>query len=112
MLADLFADGSAELRLDDTHSERALLSVDGNLRIDETEIDPGQLAVLTTGAEARVSGAGRALLIGGEPVGARSIWWNFVHSDPARIEDAKERWRNQSFPQVPDDHDPWVPLPS
>ena len=51
-------------------------------------------------------------IIGGEPVGKRHIWWNFVHSDPERIEAAKQRWVEQRFPTVPGDHDVSVPLPA
>ncbi len=51
------------------------------------------------------------MLLGGEPVGERRIWWNFVHSDSDVIEDAKQRWTEQRFPTVPGDHDPWVALP-
>ncbi len=40
-----------------------------------------------------------------------SIWWNFVHSDQDRIEQAKADWTAQRFPIVPGDHDGWVPLP-
>ena len=29
-----------------------------------------------------------------------------------RIEAAKAEWSEQRFPTVPDDHDPWVPLPT
>jgi redox-sensitive bicupin YhaK (pirin superfamily) len=52
------------------------------------------------------------MVLGGEPVGPRHIWWNFVHSDLDYIEDAKQRWTRQEFPKVPDDHEPWVPLPT
>ena len=51
------------------------------------------------------------MMLGGAPVGDRYIWWNFVHSDRERIEVAKKEWAEQQFPVVPDDHDPWVPLP-
>ena len=58
-----------------------------------------------------VAGRGHAMVLGGDPVGHRHIWWNFVHSDPERIEAAKRQWTKQEFPKVPGDHEPWVPLP-
>ena len=84
-------------------------------------IEPGAVNGMTAGSGVahtertppadRAQPLPRAIVLGGEPVGRRHIWWNFVHSDPARIEAAKDDWRHQRFPTVPDDHDPWVPLP-
>jgi redox-sensitive bicupin YhaK (pirin superfamily) len=68
--------------------------------------------VLAPKTRPRIEGRGRAMVLGGEPVGPRHIWWNFVHSDLDCIEDAKRRWTNQLFPKVPGDHEPWVPLPA
>lgn len=105
-------DGNIDgLTIPTDHPERAVLCLDGNLAVDGTQLHPGHLAVLAAGAQPRLTGAGRALVLGGDPVGPRHIWWNFVHSDPERIEDAKRRWRDQDFPKVPGDHDPYVPLP-
>jgi len=39
------------------------------------------------------------------------LWWNFVASDPARIEQAKIDWVGGRFDQVPGD-DEWIPLPA
>jgi redox-sensitive bicupin YhaK (pirin superfamily) len=50
-------------------------------------------------------------LFGGEPFEeTRHILWNFVHSDKNKIEAAKERWKNQAFPKVPNETE-WVPFP-
>ena len=40
----------------------------------------------------------------------RHIWWNFVSSDEAKIEDAKKRWANGEFAKVIDE-DEIIPLP-
>ena len=69
------------------------------------------LVVVDPSATPTLSGTGVAMLLGGEPVGPRHIWWNFVHSDPEQIEVAKDDWVHQRFPTVPGDHDPYVPLP-
>jgi redox-sensitive bicupin YhaK (pirin superfamily) len=42
--------------------------------------------------------------------GPRHIWWNFVASSKQRIEDAKQRWREQRFAAVPGDTE-FIPLP-
>jgi hypothetical protein len=51
------------------------------------------------------------MLLGGAPMdGDRFVWWNFVSSSREAIEEAKERWRSQSFGKVPDETE-WIPLP-
>lgn len=40
----------------------------------------------------------------------RYIYWNFVASSPELIEDAKQRWLEQSFPKIPGETG-FVPLP-
>lgn len=82
------------------------------MRLNDETITSGQLAVLRSETATRLSGSGTAVVLGGEPVGKRTIWWNFVHSDPDRIEQTKSDWLNQHFPPVPNDHVPYVPLPA
>lgn len=105
-----FADGG-RVRLDGSHPEIAVCPIDDDVFIDGFRVEAGTMAVLETGATPLLSGAGRVMVMGGEPVGPRFIWWNFVHSDQDRIEAAKAAWTEQNFPTVPDDHDPWIPLP-
>ena len=111
VLAELTLTGDT-VALDALHPERAVLAIDGDVRIAGRPIESGQLAVIERDANPVVEGIGRAMVLGGEPVGERFIWWNFVHSDRARIEQAKADWTAQRFPLVPGDHDPWVPLPA
>lgn len=50
-------------------------------------------------------------IFGGEPLPEnRLIYWNFVATDQAHIEQAKEKWRQQAFVPVPGEHE-FVPLP-
>lgn len=50
-------------------------------------------------------------IFGGEPFPEeRFIYWNFVNSDKAIIEKAKQDWQEQKFPKVPNETD-FVPLP-
>jgi redox-sensitive bicupin YhaK (pirin superfamily) len=109
-LAELTLDDS-ELAIGRDHPERAVLALHGRLRLAGTAIEPGTLAVLEPDATPSLAGTGVAVLLAGEPLGRRHIWWNFVHSDPDRIEAAKDDWIHQRFPLVPGDHDPYVPLP-
>ncbi|MGI9605745.1 MAG: pirin family protein [Acidimicrobiales bacterium] len=111
--------GLAEISLSDVgvqiepdHPERAILAMKGGLTLAGTSLEAGSMMILDEGDRPELHGSGTALMLAGEPVGPRHIWWNFVHSSRDRIEAAKDDWTNQRFPTVPSDHDPWVPLPS
>ena len=54
----------------------------------------------------------RVLLVGGNALpGERYIEWNFIASSKARIERAKDDWRNDRFPKIPGDDKERIPLP-
>jgi pirin-like protein len=50
------------------------------------------------------------MLLGGQTLGARHIWWNFVSSSRERIEQAKQDWKAGRFAAVPGDPE-FIPLP-
>ncbi len=52
----------------------------------------------------------RVMIVGGDPLGTRHIWWNFVSSSKGRIEQAKSDWKNGRFGSVPGDSES-IPLP-
>ncbi|MEM9655774.1 MAG: pirin family protein [Actinomycetota bacterium] len=111
VLAELHLDGTAAVPVTTGHAEIAVLVLDGAVAVNDEALVVGQLALLRTDVTSRLSGRGTVIVLGGDPVGPRRIWWNFVSSDPDRIEQAKEDWLAQRFPTVPGDHDPYVPLP-
>ena len=50
------------------------------------------------------------MLLGGEPLGERFLYWNFVSSSKERIEQAKADWRAGRI-KLPDlDHDEFTPV--
>jgi hypothetical protein len=51
------------------------------------------------------------MLLGGEPVGPRYIWWNFVSSRRERIEQARADWNEGRMPRPVDDANEWIPAP-
>lgn len=109
----------AEISLRDTHitiptehRERALIAIEGHLTVAGRRLHPGQAAVLTRDEAVTLHGTGRVMMLAGDPVGDRFIWWNFVASDRELIEQAKRDWDAQRFPLVPQDHDVWVPAPA
>jgi len=79
---------------------------------DGEEYGTGLMAVFRTGAPVELVAAAdtRLMLIGGEPVGERTIWWNFVSSSKERIEQAKRDWREGRFGRIEGD-DEFIPLP-
>ena len=56
------------------------------------------------------AGSARVMVIGGEPLGRRRMWWNFVSTSMDRIEQAKVDWREGRFAPVPGDGE-FIPLP-
>ena len=106
----VLTDGTVRVERD--HRERAVLAMTDGLTLHGQSMAAGSLAVLDTDTSPTLGGRGTAMILAGEPVGSRHIWWNFVHSDRDRIDDAKRRWESQEFPLVPDDHEPYVPLPT
>jgi hypothetical protein len=72
------------------------------------------MLVFAKGAEIALRAATdtRIALLGGAPLdGERHIWWNFVSSSKARIEQAKRDWKEARFAPVPGDETEFIPLP-
>ncbi len=70
------------------------------------------MVVIETGSEIELSAEGdsQALVLGGEPLGKRIVWWNLVSSSRERIEQAKRDWREGRFATVPGETE-FIPLP-
>jgi redox-sensitive bicupin YhaK (pirin superfamily) len=105
-------EAGARLRLPDEHEERAVYPVAGDVDLDGVALPLAQLAVLEGRGESTLHArtACRLMLLGGEPVGQRYVWWNFVSSRRERIEQAKEDWRAQRMGRVAGETD-FIPLP-
>jgi redox-sensitive bicupin YhaK (pirin superfamily) len=93
-------------------TERALYSVDGSIELDGLALPPFTLVVLAAGDEPMISAQGpsRAVLIGGEPLGHRHMWWNFVSSRKERIVQAADDWAAGRFATVAGETE-FIPLP-
>ena len=98
--------------LPDGYMERAAYVVAGSVRCADALYHEGTMAIARAGATVDLTASGDAtlMIIGGEPVGPRHIWWNFVASSQERIEQAKRDWRDGRFAKVPGD-DEFIPLP-
>ncbi|MBI3507870.1 MAG: pirin family protein [Proteobacteria bacterium] len=103
----------SELPMTDEHVERGFYVVSGGIEVDGAAYGPGNLVVLREGVAAtlRALAASTVMLLGGAKLpGERTIWWNFVSSDKARLERAKQAWKSGAFPKVPGESD-FIPLP-
>lgn len=103
----------ASSAIPDGYSERAVFIASGAVRIEQENYEAGQMVVFARSSTATVVAASDAtiMVLGGEPVGARHIWWNFVSSRPQRIEQAKSDWRARRFDLPAGDSAEFIPLP-
>lgn len=86
------------------HPQRALYLLDGELVLNDEEIEACSLIVLPEGEPVSLYAEGECqlVLIGGAPLdGPRRMNWNFVASDPELIEQARARWAAGDWPGVP-----------
>ena len=103
----------ASKALPGSYREQAVYVAKGEIEHAGEVYQPGQLLVFGDDADAAITARTPAtlMLFGGEPLGERHIFWNFVSSRPERIEQAKADWRAGRIPLPPDDHDEFIPLP-
>jgi redox-sensitive bicupin YhaK (pirin superfamily) len=94
-------------------TERALYGVDGGFTLDGEPVPAQTLVVLAPGEEPLVAAEAdvRLALVGGEPIGPRFVWWNFVSSRKARIDQAADDWAGGRFDPVPGETE-FIPLPA
>jgi len=105
---------ATEFELPAELGQRGIYVVGGSVEIDGRTYPAGRLLVLGDGGRCllRAREPATLMLLGGQPLdGERHIWWNFVASDPARIEAARADWGAGRFPAVPGDTG-YMPLPA
>ena len=93
-------------------SESALYIAAGCVEMDGATYAAGQMLVLTPAASQVIAREpSTVMLLGGEPVGERYLFWNFVSSSQERLEQAKADWRAGRM-KLPDlDNEEFIPLP-
>lgn len=106
-------DANAKFGLPKEHSERGIYIAKGSIEINGIVYSDGQLLVFTKGVDPMIIAKQKTtlMLLGGEPLGDRFIWWNFVSSRKERIEQAKEDWKQGRILLPPNDNDEFIPLP-
>lgn len=107
----------SRLTLPASTRETALYVISGNIKISQQHIEPYSMVVskklepVTIAAKTDT----HLMLLGGEPIGERHIYWNFVSSSVEKIALAKQEWAQgpgtKRFPIIPSDDKDFIPLP-
>ena len=79
--------------------EHGVVPIDRTMLVDDEIVEPGSLAIVPPGRDtlrlAVRGGEGRAMVLGGEPLGERiQMWWNFVARTRDEITEAWQDWRD------------------
>jgi redox-sensitive bicupin YhaK (pirin superfamily) len=104
----LEVEAGARIPLPSGYSERAMYVAAGSAG----GLGRGKMLVFDREEpEIRADERSTVMLLGGEPLGPRFMWWNFVSSRKDRIEQAKADWREGRISLPIGDGDEVVPLP-
>jgi redox-sensitive bicupin YhaK (pirin superfamily) len=103
----------ARFGLPKEHEERSFYIVKGSVELAGITYNEGKMLVFSKGVDPLIFAKENTtlMLLGGEPLGERFIWWNFVSSRKERIEQAKEDWKQGRIILPPNDNHEFIPLP-
>lgn len=106
-------DKGARFSLPKEHEERGFYIAKGSVEIAGVLYAPGQMLVFHKTDDPLIVAMEPTtlMMLGGEPLGERFIWWNFVSSRKERIEQAKEDWKQGRIILPPNDNKEFIPLP-
>ena len=95
------------------HTERAVYVAKGSVELNGFTYGEGKMLVFSKGVDPVIIAKENStlMLMGGEPLGERFIWWNFVSSRKERIEQAKSDWKEGRIILPPSDNLEFIPLP-
>ena len=97
----------------DLFGESALYILEGSIEDSGNQYGPRQILIAkdTKLCQFKMEANTTVYIFGGDPFPEEHyIYWNFVSSNKATIEKAKQDWLEQKFPKVPNETD-FVPLP-
>lgn len=96
----------------DGYSERALYIATGAVELDGKRYESGRMLVLGSAASRLLAlEHSTVMVLGGEPIGERFIYWNFVSSSKERLAQAAADWKAGRM-KLPDADDAeFIPLP-
>ena len=96
------------------HTERGIYVAKGSIEVSGKIYTPGQMLVFNTRVDPVILSKEKStiMMLGGDPLGERFIWWNFVSSRKERIEQAKADWKEGRIILPPTDNHEFIPLPA
>ncbi len=100
---------------DELYGESGLYILDGAIESEGNIYDPKQLLVAKDSklCEFTIQENSTIYIFGGEPFPEeRYIDWNFVSSSKELIEEAKQKWKAQAFPEIEGDNTEFIPYPT
>jgi len=100
-------------------NEAAVYVVAGKVKVDGQDVEPYSMVVAKKGDDMTIEAQepSHVMILGGQPVGERFIYWNFVASSKEIIEKAKIEWKSGpnatsvGFKPIPGDDSEFIPLP-
>lgn len=103
----------ARFGLPGEHAERGIYVAKGSVEVSGRTYSTGQMLVFNKGVDPVILAkeVTTLMMLGGEPLGERFIWWNFVSSRKDRIEQAKADWKEGRILLPPTDNQEFVRLP-
>jgi redox-sensitive bicupin YhaK (pirin superfamily) len=109
---DCDMEAGSEITLPDDYEELAFYVAYGEVNCSGRTALEGVMLIAAPGASLTITAAqdSRVMVIGGESLGKRHIWWNFVSTSLERIEEAKQEWSSGGFTRVAGDEE-FIPLP-
>lgn len=110
--AHLAMDAQATAELPRDHAERALYVAQGSIAVGGQVHSAGHMLILNKAAtHVTAQQPSTVMVLGGAPVGERFLYWNFVSSSQARLDQAKADWAAGRMKLPVHDAEEFIPLP-
>ncbi|CAN5183465.1 pirin family protein [soil metagenome] len=110
--AHLDLEPGARAEVPDGHGERAVYVASGEIELGGQRISAGQMAVVDKATSfVHAVQTSTIMVLGGEPLGERFLYWNFVSSSPSRLRQAAEDWKAGRMKLPDGDDQEFTPLP-
>jgi redox-sensitive bicupin YhaK (pirin superfamily) len=105
-------DAGGLVRIPGDWEELGVYVAQGDVMVNDTPCPVGAMFIPPAGLELEVKAGARSrvLVLGGDSLGKRIVWWNLVSSSRERIERAKLDWAQGRFDKIPGESE-FIPLP-
>ncbi len=115
LLAEITSFQLTHLEINFKDQEIAIFLINGQVKISDSNeshsLQPNELHVVFYLTQLEILPDSHIIIFGGATLNSpKKMWWNFVSHSQDKIEAAKKKWSNMSFPQVPGETH-IIPLP-